>query len=128
MNIVIIFDRNFGIKLLNTPLDGSVWICESPANARSVEQLAKNTQGLAKTAITTFAFEDEDEATDTLMDILYDVTLHHQWIEVDVYGIEFEPSLKAEIDFTLKIVFDKEIKTEIKTHSNGFKIKKSMSI
>ncbi len=122
MNVSIILDKNFGIKLLNLPVKGPIWICESPANTRSAVELEKNNQASESFSVTTFAFDEEDEVDELLMDILYDVVLGDEWKTIDVYGVEFKPGFKSEIAALTEDTLDAPVKMNFKPTGTGFKI------
>tara|TARA_B110001454_G_scaffold181094_1_gene174965 strand:- start:18249 stop:18632 length:384 start_codon:yes stop_codon:yes gene_type:complete len=121
-NVAVILDPDFGQKLKLIPTDYAIWICRSDANEPVADEIWKKAQ---ERSITVFDIDEEDDAEEAFIDMLTGVALHHEWINIDVYGAELSNEMKMDARAELEAAFDDEIPSlSFEKTTFGFRIKR----
>ena len=95
--INFIANRNFGSRALRLAGDSLVWVCESPANRVTPDQVQSAAN--AKNRITTFGVDKKETAESMLVRMLPTIVASHpHWAEFRGYGVR----LTAEVQSALK--------------------------
>ena len=95
--INFIANRNFGSRAMRLASDSLVWVCESPANRITPDQI--ESAASAESRITTFRVDKKETAESMLVRMLPAIVASHpHWSEFRGYGVR----LTAEVQSALK--------------------------
>ena len=117
--VTLVLEPQYGPNLPTLATSGYVWVVDSPANHRVVEEYRDqhpNDQGV----ITTFKFSDDAPRLETLLGILATVDLHHgayssnpPYAELEVVGLPLTAEAKSAV---IALGFDR-----VETTADGFR-------
>jgi hypothetical protein len=76
--VILVLARNYGAELSRVPMDGHVWLIESPANREAAASYrALQPESNVETGVTTFTVADDDTGSEACLKILETIDLHH---------------------------------------------------
>ena len=89
--VILVLDRNYGAELSSVPLDGHIWLIESPANREAAASYrAAHGASTAENSVTTFKAGDDDTSSETCLKMLETIDLHHGVYSADPPYAVFE--------------------------------------
>jgi hypothetical protein len=104
--VIRVLDRNYGAALSRVPMDGHVWLIESPANREAAASYrALQPESNVEIGVTTFKAGDEDTGSEACLKILETIDLHHgeyssdpPYAVLEIVGAPLSRSVKKAIE------------------------------
>lgn len=97
LTVSLIFDLDFGSKLIELSKTTFVWACDSNRNMKAADEaraLIGKDGPLGDDSVTTFEFDRKAPMLISFREIVATIDEHHEWNQLDVYGAKLSPTMK----------------------------------
>lgn len=97
LTVSLIFDLDFGSKLIDLTANSVIWACESNRNEKAAEDARIQLSGkkpVAADPINTFEFDRKSSLLIAFREILSTIEEHHPWTTLNVYGALLSKTMK----------------------------------